>query len=364
MGEHIGSDVGVNTYPLRTTSAMFVATAQVEKTGNYYELATTQDHHLIDQGGIEMRQQQVGEKYKSAEVIKEATLADLKSDPEIFAKKEDGSVSLQLYQPPMQFNDPHAWGMGIDLSKCIGCHACVAACQAENNIPIVGKDQVLHNRQMHWIRIDRYFKGDADDPNPEVVFQPLTCQHCENAPCEQVCPVGATVHDSEGLNVMVYNRCVGTRYCSNNCPYKVRRFNYLDWQSQDPRHDKYPKPWLNIPDQQQLDTIPKVKQMMFNPEVTVRMRGVMEKCTFCVQRIHTTTISQRARNEKLKDGDIMTACQQSCPTQAIVFGDLNDRKSKVSKWHRDPRAYGLLDEALQTKPRNRFLAKLSNPVET
>ncbi len=364
MGEHIGSDVGVNTYQLRSSGAMFFAAADVSKTGNYYELATTQDHHLIDQGGIEMRQQQVGEKYASAEVIRETTLAELKKDPDIFAKNEEGGISLQLYEPPMQFNDPHAWGMGIDLAKCIGCHACVAACQAENNIPIVGKDQVLHNRQMHWIRIDRYFKGDADDPNPEVVFQPLTCQHCENAPCEQVCPVGATVHDSEGLNVMVYNRCVGTRYCSNNCPYKVRRFNYLDWQSQDPRHDKYPKPYLNIPDQQQLNTIPQVKQMMFNPEVTVRMRGVMEKCTFCVQRIHTTNINERARNEKLKDGDIMTACQQSCPTQAIVFGDLNDAKSKVSRWHRDPRSYGLLDEALQTKPRNRYLAKLSNPVET
>jgi molybdopterin-containing oxidoreductase family iron-sulfur binding subunit len=364
MGEHIGSDVGVNTYPLRASSAMFFATAQVSKTGSYYELATTQDHHLIDQLGIEMRQKQVGEKYKSAEVIRETTLAELKRDPDIFARNEEGGISLQLYEPPMQYNDPHAWGMAIDLSKCIGCHACVAACQAENNIPIVGKDQVLKNRQMHWIRIDRYFKGDADDPNPEVVFQPLACQHCENAPCEQVCPVGATVHDSEGLNVMVYNRCVGTRYCSNNCPYKVRRFNYLDWQSQDPRHDKYPKPYLNIPDQQQLNTIPQVKQMMFNPEVTIRMRGVMEKCTFCVQRIHTTNISERAQGEKLKDGDIMTACQQSCPTQAIVFGDLNDKNSRVSQWHRSSRAYGLLDEALQTKPRNRYLAKLSNPVES
>jgi molybdopterin-containing oxidoreductase family iron-sulfur binding subunit len=362
LGEHIGSDVGVNTYQLRATSGMYFAPAQVASTGNYYELATTQDHHLVDAGGIEMRHTEVGDKYKSAEVIRETTLAELKSDPDIFQRNEEGGISLQLYQPPMAFNDPHAWGMGIDLAKCIGCHACVVACQAENNIPIVGKDQVLKNRQMHWIRIDRYFKGDADDPNPEVVFQPLACQHCENAPCEQVCPVGATVHDSEGLNVMVYNRCVGTRYCSNNCPYKVRRFNYLDFHSQDPRHDKYPKPWLNLPDQQQLDTIPQVKQMAFNPEVTVRMRGVMEKCTFCIQRIHTTNISERARGDKLKDGDIMTACQQSCPTQAIVFGDLNDAKSKVSQWHRSPRSYGLLDEALQTRPRNRYLAKLSNPV--
>ncbi|MGD0390864.1 MAG: TAT-variant-translocated molybdopterin oxidoreductase [Tepidisphaeraceae bacterium] len=367
LGEHIGSDVGVNTYALRKSGAMFFAPAQVSKTGDYYELATTQDHHLIDQLGMEMRQKQVGEKYKSAEVIREATAADLKRDRDLFAENEDGTVSLQLYQPPPELNDPneqhHAWGMSIDLSKCIGCHACVAACQAENNIPIVGKDQVLKNRQMHWIRIDRYFKGEADDPNPEVVYQPVACQHCENAPCEQVCPVGATVHDTEGLNVMVYNRCVGTRYCSNNCPYKVRRFNYLDWHSLDPRHDKYPKPWLNLPDQQQIETVPKVKQMAFNPEVTVRMRGVMEKCTFCIQRIHTTTISKRAEGKKLNDGDIMTACQQACPTQAIVFGDLNDGKSRVLRSHRDPRAYSLLDEALATKPRNRYLAKVSNPVE-
>jgi MoCo/4Fe-4S cofactor protein with predicted Tat translocation signal len=363
MGEHIGSDVGVNTYSLRTSGAMHFAAGDMSKTGATYDLATTQDHHLFDQLGIDERQARVGEKYKSAEIIKETTLAELKSDPKLFQRNEDGGLSLQLYSPPSEFNEPHAWGMSIDLSKCIGCHACVIACQAENNVPIVGKDQVLKNRQMHWIRIDRYFKGAADDPNPEVVFQPLTCQHCENAPCEQVCPVGATMHDSEGLNVMVYNRCVGTRYCSNNCPYKVRRFNYLDWQSQDPRHDKYPKPYLGLPDQQQLETIPPVKQMMFNPEVTVRMRGVMEKCTFCIQRIHKTTVDKRAHGEELKDGEIMTACQQSCPTQAIVFGDLNDQKSKVSRSHRDGRAYGLLDEALNTKPRNKYLAKISNPVE-
>ena len=363
MGEHIGSNVGVNTYQLRTSSAMYVTPAQqVTKTGEYYELATTQDHHLFDTIGIDMRQKEVGGKYTDAEIIKEMTFAEWKNNDE----EKETTISLQLYVPPEQENPTeldHKWGMSIDLSRCIGCHACVAACQAENNIPIVGKDNVLNNRQMHWIRIDRYFKGEADDPNPEVVFQPLTCQQCENAPCEQVCPVGATTHDTEGLNVMVYNRCVGTRYCSNNCPYKVRRFNYLDWHSQDPRHDKYPKPWLNLPDTQQMDTMPEVKRMMFNPEVTVRMRGVMEKCTFCVQRIHTTTIAKRARGEKLHDGDIMTACQQSCPTQAIVFGDLKDTKSKVSKAHADKRAYGLLDEALQTRPRNMYLAKVSNPVE-
>jgi len=224
----------------------------------------------------------------------------------------------------------------------------------------VGKDQVQKNRQMHWIRIDRYFKGDVE--SPEVVFQPVTCQHCENAPCEQVCPVGATMHDSEGLNVMVYNRCIGTRYCSNNCPYKVRRFNYLDFHSQDPRHDKYPQPWLNIPDQQQLDTIPEVKRMVFNPEVTVRMRGVMEKCTYCIQRIHTTQINKRNVGEELADGDIVTACQQACPTQAIVFGDLNDQNSKVSILQANNRSYNLLGD-LNTRPRTKYLAKVSNPGE-
>ncbi|HEX4053589.1 MAG TPA: TAT-variant-translocated molybdopterin oxidoreductase [Tepidisphaeraceae bacterium] len=361
MGEHIGSDVGVNTYALRTTGAMYFTSAQVTATGAYYDLATTQDHHLFDQLGIQERQARVGEKHKSAEIIREATAAEYKRDPQLFQRNEEGGISLQLYEPPRRFNDPHAWGMAIDLSRCIGCHACVIACQAENNVPIVGRDNVLKSRQMHWIRIDRYFKGDAEDPNPEVVFQPVACQQCENAPCEEVCPVGATTHDTEGLNVMVYNRCVGTRYCSNNCPYKVRRFNYLDWHSQDPRHDKYPKPWLGLPDTQQIETVPMVERMMYNPEVTVRMRGVMEKCTFCIQRIHNTTIAKRARGEELKDGEIMTACQQSCPTQAIVFGDLNDANSKVSKWHQDKRAYSLLDADLNTKPRNRYLAKISNP---
>jgi len=195
------------------------------------------------------------------------------------------------------------------------------------------------------------------------VYQPLTCQQCENAPCEQVCPVGATTHDTEGLNVMVYNRCVGTRYCSNNCPYKVRRFNYLDWHSQDPRHDKYPKPWLGLPDTQQNQSVDLVKRMVFNPEVTVRMRGVMEKCTFCVQRIHNTQIAKDNAGQDLADGDIVTACQQACPTRAIVFGDLNDPNSQVSRWHRNQRAYSLLDADLNTRPRNRYLAKISNPPE-
>ena len=217
---------------------------------------------------------------------------------------------------------------------------------------------------MHWIRIDRYFKATRRrDQRPDRwSYQPVMCQHCENAPCEQVCPVGATMHDTEGLNVMVYNRCIGTRYCSNNCPYKVRRFNYLDWQSQDPRHDKYPKPYLGLPDQQQLEQVDKIKRMVFNPEVTVRMRGVMEKCTYCIQRIHTTTIAKRADGEELADGDIITACQQTCPTQAIVFGDLNDAEfACLADCSRTAGPTALLAD-LDTRPRTQYLAKVRNPV--
>jgi molybdopterin-containing oxidoreductase family iron-sulfur binding subunit len=260
--------------------------------------------------------------------------------------------------------------MAIDMTACIGCQACVVACQSENNIPVVGKVEVDANREMHWLRIDRYFKGPVDDPNPEVAFQPMMCVHCENAPCEQVCPVGATMHDSEGLNAMVYNRCVGTRYCSNNCPYKVRRFNYFDWQSLDPRGGRFPAPWPNLPDTQQRESIDPIKQMVFNPEVTVRMRGVMEKCTYCVQRLSRAKID--ARNAHLagerdsdivQEGEVLTACQQACPTQAIVFGNLNDEKAAVSKLHKNPRAYSVLEE-LDTRPRSKHLAKIRNPNET
>ncbi len=326
----VGDGVGFNTYKLRTTDSMGFSTgAKVENLSQRpYTLAMTQDHHAIDITGLQERARRIDE------IIKEATVEEYLEHPE-FAKHSDGHHEVHPLWKEHEYSD-NKWGMAIDLNSCIGCNSCVIACQAENNIPVVGKEQVHNGREMHWIRVDRYFKGDPE--TPEVAHQPMTCVHCENAPCEQVCPVSATVHSDDGLNLMVYNRCVGTRYCSNNCPYKVRRFNFFNYNK-----------GLQ-------DTV----KMAFNPDVTVRSRGVMEKCTFCVQRIQKAKIDSKNERRPIEDGEVVPACAQTCPTQAITFGDLNNQDSQVRKKHDADRSYYTL-EGLHLKPRTAFLARLKNP---
>jgi len=336
------ASVGQNVYKLRRSDAMgFDTGLRVEPTGKAYAVASTQDHHLIDKVGAEGRDERLGE------IVREATLEQYKQHPDFAEHMVHGHALKSLWEEP-QRKVEHKWGMAIDLNKCTGCSACVVACQSENNVPVVGAEQVRRGREMHWIRIDRYFQGDI--ASPTIMHQPLTCQQCENAPCEQVCPAGATMHSAEGLNDMVYNRCVGTRYCANNCPYKVRRFNYFNFQKRE--YGQY----QNTKDPSRI-----VLQMAQNPEVTIRSRGVMEKCTFCVQRIQAAKIESKNNGHRpIVDGQIKTACQQACASEAIVFGDLADPRSQVTARHASPRAYALLGE-LNIKPRNLFLARVRNP---
>jgi MoCo/4Fe-4S cofactor protein with predicted Tat translocation signal len=325
----VGTGTGFSAYKLRTLAApWFGPGLEVKKTGERATLACTQGHWSIDDTANETA--------RDRHLIRSASLADYEKDPHLFrAMGEEPKREQSLYEPGHKY-EGHAWGMTIDLASCVGCNACITACQAENNIPVVGKDQVARGREMQWIRVDRYYEGPA--AGPKTHHQPVLCMHCENAPCEVVCPVAATVHSDEGLNDMVYNRCVGTRYCSNNCPYKVRRFNFFLYQD-----------W----------TTPSLK-MMRNPDVTVRSRGVMEKCTYCVQRINRARIDASNESRTIRDREIRTACEAACPAEAIVFGDVNDPKSEVSKRKAEPRNYGLLTE-LQTRPRTTYLAALKNP---
>jgi molybdopterin-containing oxidoreductase family iron-sulfur binding subunit len=334
----VGKGTGFNAFPLRTSSALaVVAGASIEKLGRTYTLATTQEH-----GSLEGRP-----------IYKEAGLKEYEAHPE-FAKEDVEGPPMVSSWPERKYDTGNQWGMAIDLSKCTGCNACLIACQSENNIPVVGKDQVANGREMHWIRLDRYFEGDS--ANPTMVQQPMTCLQCENAPCEQVCPVAATTHSTEGLNDMTYNRCIGTKYCSNNCPVKVRRFNFFDFHQRNPQSVVKDRvhffDYMREPD--------KTVQMQFNPNVTVRMRGVMEKCTYCVQRIQEVKIRSKNENRVIADGEVKSACMQTCPSDAIVFGNILDPKSKVAKLKKNPRDYTILNE-LHLKARTSYLAGVRNP---
>jgi molybdopterin-containing oxidoreductase family iron-sulfur binding subunit len=321
----VGTAQGFDAYALRTTAASWTASGvKIRKTGDTYKLASTQGYQSMDTPDGAHRP-----------LVRETTLEEYKKEP-AFAQEDEVPKDLTLYEPYPYDKEDYAWGMTIDLNSCVGCNNCMIACQSENNIAVVGKEQVVIGRHMHWIRVDAYYQGDRD--NPKAFFQPVPCMQCENAPCEVVCPVGATNHTPEGLNDMVYNRCVGTRYCSNNCPYKVRRFNFLLFQDWDTQQYK----------------------MMRNPDVSVRSRGVMEKCTYCVQRINEKRIDSEREDRKINDAELQTACQQSCPAGAIVFGNINDPNSKVSKLKAQARNYSLLGE-LNTRPRTTYLAEIRNP---
>ncbi|HET8650416.1 MAG TPA: 4Fe-4S dicluster domain-containing protein, partial [Gemmatimonadales bacterium] len=319
-GRHAGAEpvaegCGFDVYRIRSANAPWVAAGTLRRLQEYHPLALTQAHWAME----------------GRPIVLSATLDQFRHDPE-FTRDEKGPV-LSLYQPYVYRGEQ--WGMAIDLGLCTGCSACVVACQAENNIPVVGKEGVQDSREMHWIRIDRYYSGDPGSPG--LVTQPMLCQHCEKAPCEYVCPVNATVHSPDGINEMVYNRCVGTRFCSNNCPYKVRRFNWFDYNAE----------------------VSETEAMAKNPDVTVRSRGVMEKCTFCIQRVREAQLAAAVEGRQLGSDEVHTACQQACPTEAIVFGSLGDPQSAVSRRLDNPRAYQVLHE-LGTRPRVHYLARIRN----
>jgi MoCo/4Fe-4S cofactor protein with predicted Tat translocation signal len=331
----VGKGVGYNANLIRTTAGFWYGQGfELSSTGNRLSgsdrLSTTQEHGTIGDNGVN------AEHLQGRPVFREVTIEDYKKNPKVVEEMQEVPALHSVYHE-FAYDQGYQWGMSIDLGSCTGCNACVLACQSENNIPVVGKEQVLRGREMHWIRMDRYYVGSQDEPR--AVQQPLPCMQCENAPCENVCPVAATTHSPEGLNDMVYNRCVGTRYCANNCPFKVRHFNFLNFHKNDPE----------------------ILSMAQNPDVTVRMRGVMEKCTYCVQRIQEARITSKGEGRReIKDGEIVTACQQTCPADAIVFGNINDPNSRVSKLKQQERNYAMLAE-LDVRPRTTYLARLRNP---
>jgi Fe-S-cluster-containing dehydrogenase component/anaerobic selenocysteine-containing dehydrogenase len=331
----IGNGRGFDVYPLRTTDTLgFAAGVTVTRTGDEpYFFAQTQENNSTE----------------GRPIAHEATLAEYRLKPDFAELDSPPPRALPLWTQN-DYSQGHQWGMTIDLNSCTGCNACVIACMSENNIPVVGKREVWRGREMHWIRIDRYYverpEIGATAEEPAVIFEPLMCVHCEEAPCENVCPVNATTHGPEGLNEMAYNRCIGTRYCGNNCPYKVRRFNYLNWHND--------SVW------KETGGLPETMAMQQNPNVTVRFRGVMEKCTYCVQRIQSAKIRAKRETRELKDGEIRTACQQTCPADAIVFGDVNDLSTNVTRWTKTDRRFGLLAE-IGTRPRTTYLGKVRNP---
>lgn len=344
----VADGVGVDIYPLRTTNYSYYRSADVSTTGQMYEIACVQDHNSIE--GRDMVRAATLEEYRENPNFTSFESVHGFKVPGIKEAERDGDDNLAKGGPISLFDEQYGpdyqpqWGMAIDLNTCFGCGVCTIACQAENNIPVVGKREVGRRRVMHWIRTDRYYEGDEN--NPGVYHQPVPCMHCELAPCEQVCPVAATVHSEDGMNQMTYNRCIGTRYCANNCPFKVRRFNFFN----------YTKEYLTTGDD------PEIIQMAMNPEVTIRFRGVMEKCSYCVQRVNRAKIDSRIKtgSRKPEDGTVLTACQQACPADAISFGDLTDRESKVSRDKMNERNYVMLEE-INVRPRTSYLGKLRNP---
>lgn len=357
VGGTIAVNAGFNAYPMRKSDGLSWAQGgKLTKGNGTFPLSSVQIHHSME----------------GRDLVRSGTLEEWRKDPTLTPENKHHLPDVSMYPDNVFDYDGPQWGMTIDLNTCIGCGACVTACQAENNIPVVGKEQVKRGRELHWIRIDRYYVGGPDQPE-ETVNQPVMCVHCEKAPCEPVCPVGATVHSHEGLNQMVYNRCVGTRYCSNNCPYKVRRFNYLNYvDNQDQfmvKEFDTPSPGIPLTDKKVI--IPgkvtseknhgrSMLKMAQNPDVTMRGRGIMEKCTYCVQRINDTRIEAKKQGRDIKDGEVVTACQQACSTGAIVFGNVADKESKVSKMRNDKRSYLLLEE-LNTRPRTSYLGRVRNP---